>query len=165
MKLVLAIVVGSLLVPAFSLAQEVDEKDGKEVARDLGAVLAWRIGPEAVEERCQGVDPGGNEARKNALNAWLGKNAALINQVDTRVAEVAPLMVPPAKKDVAVEAVQGQVKKILLDAIFSGTPEESMAFCKGEANPASPRWNNIGMPQVQNSLAALYDWKIRQGGK
>ena len=164
MRKIITIIAASLLAPALLHAQEV-ASDGKEVARDLGAVLAWRIGPEAVEEQCRSVDPDGNEARKKALKIWLDKNSALIAQVDTRVAEVAPLIVPPSKKDVAVEAVRGQVKKLLLNAIFSGAAEESMAFCKGEANPASPRWNNNGMPQVPNSLAALYDWQTQQGGK
>ena len=130
-----------------------------------GAVLAWRLGPETVEERCRGLDPEGNESRRSALQGWLDKNARLIKAVDERITEVAPMVVPPSKKADAVGAVRGQVKAILIEAIFSGTPEEAVAFCKGEANPASPRWTSNGMPHVQNSLAALYDWKVQQGGK
>ena len=62
--------------------------------------------------------------------------------------------------------VRAKIKAILLEEIFSGkTPEESTAICKAEANPASPRWNNSGMPQVPTSLAALYDWKASLGAK
>ena len=39
------------------------------------------------------------------------------------------------------------------------------ALCKAEADPARPRWNNTGMPQIQQSLAALYDWQQAQGKK
>jgi hypothetical protein len=164
-KLTTYLIAVCLLGPAPSFAQDGDSAGEKEAARDMGAVLAWRLGPEAVEERCRSADPEGNESRKKALQAWLDKNAKLISAVDERVAEVAPLVVPPSKKADAVGAVRGQVKAILLEAIFAGTPDQAAAFCKDEANPASPRWTNNGMPHVQNSLAALYDWKIRQGGK
>ena len=55
--------------------------------QDLGAVLAWRLGPEAIEERCQAADPEGVAIRKKAASDWLDKNADLIRQVDVRVAE------------------------------------------------------------------------------
>jgi hypothetical protein len=164
-KLTMYLLAACLLAPALSFAQDADSAREKEAARDMGAVRAWRLGPEAVEEQCRSADPEGNESRKKALQAWLDKNARLISAVDERVAEVAPLVVPPSKKADAVGAVRGQVKAILLEAIFAGTPDQAAAFCKDEANPASPRWTNNGMPHVQNSLAALYDWKIRQGGK
>ena len=164
-KLFVSLLAACLFAPTLSWGQDADEAAEKEAARDMGAILAWRLGPETVEERCRSVDPGGNESRKRALQGWLGKNANLIKTVDERVAEVAPMVVPPSKKADAVGAVRGQVKAILIEAIFSGRPDEVAAFCKGEANPASPRWTSNGMPQVQNSLAALYDWKVRQGGK
>jgi hypothetical protein len=154
-----------VLAPALSSAQDAAVAGEKEAARDMGAVLAWRLGPETVEERCRGLDPEGNESRRSALQGWLEKNARLIKAVDERITEVAPMVVPPSKKADAVGAVRGQVKAILIEAIFSGTPEEAVAFCKGEANPESPRWTSNGMPHVQNSLAALYDWKVQQGGK
>ena len=31
--------------------------------------------------------------------------------------------------------------------------------------PGRPRWNNTGMPKIQQSLAALYDWQQAQGKK
>jgi predicted dinucleotide-binding enzyme len=163
MKLVLTLMAGCLLAPAFSRA---DGDDKQEVGRELGSALAWRLGPEAVEEACRSVDPDGAEARKKALKAWLEKNAALIRQVDERVAEVVPLAYPsPANVD-AVQAVRGQVKKILLEPMFSGrTPQESAAICKDEADPANPRWTSNGAPQVQQALAALYDWKIQRTAK
>jgi hypothetical protein len=43
----IAIFVGCLLAPAFSPAAD-DELEA--VAQDLGAVLAWRLGPESVEK-------------------------------------------------------------------------------------------------------------------
>ena len=62
--------------------------------QDLGAVLAWRLGPEAIEERCQAADPEGLAIRKKAASDWLDKNADLIRQVDVRVAEVVALEAP-----------------------------------------------------------------------
>jgi hypothetical protein len=159
-NVVLTILAACLLLPALTLADDDEEKD---VAREIGAVLAWRLGPEAVAERCQSSDPDGTEVRKNALKVWLEKNDALIKAVDARVAEVVPLIYkPPANVD-AVQAVRAQVRSILLESIFEGKDASaSTAICKEEANPTSPRWNNPGMPHVQESLAALYDWKTKQ---
>ena len=155
--LVLAIVAACSLAPATSLAADADEQ---AAAQDLGAVLAWRLGPESVEERCKSADPDGVEIRKKALKDWLDKNDALIKEVDARVAEVVPLVFPSSTNVDNTPRVRAQIKAILLEEIFSGkTPEEATAICKAEANPASPRWNNGGMPQVPMSLAALYDWK------
>jgi hypothetical protein len=154
-----------LMAPVSSFAQDADDEREREAARDLGAVLAWRLGPEVVEERCQGHDPAGNEARRNALKTWHEKNAGLIRAIDERVAEVAPLIVPASKKADAVNASQTQVKAILIEALFSGTPEEQAAFCKSEADAKSTRWTRNGETQLQNSLAALYDWKMLKGGK
>jgi hypothetical protein len=162
-KIVSTIVVGCLLAPVPSLA---DDADKQEVGRELGSALAWRLGPEAVEEACRSVDPAGAEARKKALKTWLEKNAALIKEVDARVAEVVPLAYPsPANVD-AVQAVRGQVKEILLEPMFSGrTPQETAAICKAEADPANPRWKSNGSPEVRQALAALYDWKIQRTSK
>jgi hypothetical protein len=160
---VLAILAGCLLAPAFSRA---DDADKQEVGRELGSALAWRLGPEAVEEACRAIDPAGAEARAKALKAWLEKNATLIKEVDTRVAEVVPLAYPtPADVDV-VQAVRGQVKKIVLEPLLSGRPpEEAVAICKAEADADNPRWKSNGMPHVQEALAALYDWKIQRTAK
>jgi hypothetical protein len=153
----------SNLVPAIAGAADADEQ---ELARELGAVLAWRLGPESVEERCASADPAGIEIRKKALKNWLEKNAELIKQVDTRVAEVVPLAFPSTSGVDNTPRLRAQIKTILLEEIFSGkTAEESTAICKAEANAASPRWNNSGMPQVPTSLAALYDWKASLGAK
>ena len=162
-KLVLTFAACCLLVSAHSRG---GDADAKEVGRELGSALAWRLGPEAVEEACRTVDPDGAEARRKALKAWLEKNAALIKQVDTRVAEVVPLAYPsPANVD-AVQAVRAQVKQILLEPMFSGrTPEETTAICKAESDPANSRWTSNGLPHVQAALAALYDWKIQRTAK
>lgn len=160
-KLVLVFISGCLLVPAISHADA-----SEEVGPELGAVLAWRLGPETVEETCRTMDPEGAEARKKALDTWVEKNAALIHEVDARVAEVAPLAYPtPPGVDLVME-LHGQVKQILLEPMFlKKTPEERAAICKKEADPVSSRWNSDGMPQVPKALAALNDWKIRQTAK
>ena len=162
-KIVIAILAGCLFAPAFARAEEVDKQ---AAARDLGAVLAWRLGPELVEEHCQSADPAGVEVRKKALKNWLEKNAALIKEVDDRVAEVVPLAYPSTTGADNTPRVRAKIRAILLEEIFSGkTAEETTAICKVEANLASPRWNNSGMPQVPASLAALYDWKATLGAK
>jgi hypothetical protein len=154
------LLIATFFVPEYSRAAD----GGKQqVARDLGAILAWRLGPEAVEERCRVEDPEGSETRRKSLLAWLDKNAALIKSVDERVAEVVPLAYPVRANVDAVQAVRTQVKTILLEELTAGkTPEQLKAICKAEANPASPRWNSNGMPHVAQSLAGLYDWKTSQ---
>jgi hypothetical protein len=147
--------------PAFAA-----DSNQQTMMQDLGAVLAWRLGPEAIEEQCQVADAEGAAIRKKALKDWLDKNADLIKQVDARVAEVVPLAYPPKNGVDNTPRVRAKIKAILLEEIFSGkTAEESTAICKAEANPASPRWNNNGMPQVPASLAALYDWKVARSAQ
>jgi hypothetical protein len=159
----LALLLAALAVPAISRAEDADKH---ALARDLGAVLAWRLGPESVDEQCRGADPEGVEIRKKALEDWLEKNAALIKEVDDRVAEVVPVAYPSASNVDNTSRVRAKIKAILIEEIFSGkTTEETAAICKAEANPASPRWNNSGMPQVPTSLAALYDWKTSLSAK
>ena len=144
----------------------VADSDVADVGRDVGAVLAWRLGPEFVEEKCRDIDPDGADARKSALASWLLRNAATIKTVDERVAEVVPLAFPSADPEKRIAAVREQVKRILLETISAeGDSEQLKAACKAEANPASPRWSMNGVPQVQNSLAALYDWKIQKERK
>ena len=139
-----------------------DEATPQEAGRELGAILAWRLGPGAVEERCRTADPDGAQVRKVALNGWLKKNEGLIKEVDARVAEIVPLIQRPSGNVDPVAVVREQVKAMFLESVFAEkTPEEASALCKAEADPASARWNNNGLPQVQQSLAALYDWRIR----
>jgi hypothetical protein len=161
-KAVITFVAGCLLASGLALAEDTGKN---EVARDLGAVLAWRLGPEAVEAHCLSADPEGAEVRQKALKTWLDKNDALIELVDARIAEVVPLMYPSRSSIEAIAGIRAKVKAILLEDSFSGkTEEEAAAICRQERNPASPRWNNPGMPQVPASLAALYDGKIEHGG-
>src|SRR6187399_1667763 len=75
---VLALLLVALAMPAISRAVDADMH---EVARELGAVLAWRLGPESVEEQCRSADPAGVAIRKKALKDWLDKNAPLIKDV------------------------------------------------------------------------------------
>ena len=52
---------------------------------------------------------------------------------------------------------------MILEPLFAKkSPEEAGAFCKAESDPARPRWNDTGMPHIQQSLAALYDWQQAQ---
>lgn len=82
------------------------------------------------------------------------------------VEEVVPLAFPTPTPAAAVAAVRAQVKQLLLETISAeGDAEQLKSACKAEADPASPRWPSNGMPQVQNSLAALYDWKIQKEKK
>lgn len=161
-RCVSTLVLACLLNPVLSHAE-----DGKRlVARDVGAVLAWRLGPELLEETCRNLDPEGGEARARLLQEWLGKNATLIAAVDARVAEVVPLAYSaPANID-AVQAVRSQVRELLKEAMFEGkSAEESRAVCQAETDAASPRWTNSGMRHVNQSLAELHDWKLSRGGK
>jgi hypothetical protein len=138
------------------------DSPAQEVAREIGAILAWRIGPELVEETCRAVDPAGIEAREKALKTWRDKNAALIVTVDERLAEIIPLAYPSPDPAKAVAAVRAQVREILLETISAEGDEAKLAAaCKDDANPASKRWSNNGVSQVHNSLAALYDWKTQ----
>jgi hypothetical protein len=147
-------IAGPIAVAADSAAQE--------VGREIGAMLAWRMGPEVVEERCRDIDPAGIDARQNALKVWLGKNAALIKTVDERVAEIAPLAFSSADPENVVAAVRAQVRKILLESTSAeGDAAKLKAACQEDANPASARWGSNGVAQVHNSLAALYDWQIQ----
>ena len=75
-----------------------------------------------------------------------------------------PLAYPSAGNIDRVPAVRLQVREILAESMFEGkTAEESKAICKAETNAASPRWAHTAVPQIQQSLAELYDWKIAQG--
>ncbi len=160
---VLALFLVALAVPDISRAADADMH---EVARELGAVLAWRLGPESVEEHCRGADPAGVAIRKKALKDWLDKNAPLIKDVDDRVAEAVPLAYPSASNVDNTPRVRAKIKEILLEEIFSGkTAEESTAICKAEANPAEPAMAQQRHGAVPMSLASLYDWKTSLGAK
>ena len=133
-----------------------------EVGREIGAVLAWRLGPEIVEEKCREADPAGIEARGRALQSWQSKNAALIRTVDERVAEVALLAYPSPDPAKTVAAVRAKVRQLMLETISAqGDTAKLAASCKHDADPASARWSSNGVSQVHNSLAALYDWKTQ----
>jgi len=162
--LALAIAAALLLAPAPSRAADGDKQI---VGREMGAILGWRLGPEALEERCRIADPEGAEARQKLLQVWREKNARLIEAVDSRVAEIVPLISPPSTSvDASVQAVHAQVKELILEPLFSGrSADESTAICKAESNPTSARWTSNGLPHVQQSLAALYDWKVTRGEK
>lgn len=148
-----------------STAPRAQESGGQHLARELGSVLAWRLGAATVEEKCRAFDPDGTAVRAQALKNWQHKNAALISTVDSRVAEVVAVVYPDMKIDDAVKQVSEQVKGILVDALLADKkPEEIQALCAAEANVTRPRWTSNGMPHVQESLAALYDWLIQNRG-
>jgi len=157
------LVIAAALLPAALPAAD----DGNlAVVQDLGAVLGWRLAPPLVEEQCRSVDPEGAEARKKLLQAWLEKNDGQIKAVDARVAEIAPLLDPNANGAGLVQAVRRQVESLLIESIFEGKKgDEIKDICRKETAADNPRWTNTGMPAVQESLAAMYDWKIRHEKK
>jgi hypothetical protein len=128
------------------------DAEQEEAFRDIGAVLGWRLAPETLEEYCRDVDPDGVDARKNSLDAWLKRNAALIGQVDSRVAEVLPMILRSATDP--VRQVREQVRRMLIENL-------SESVCKAERDPSSTSWTSNGVPHVPESLAALYDWQVR----
>jgi hypothetical protein len=143
-NLIQASIVAFIFVALAPVCSADDDKE--EVARELGAVLAWRLGPEAVEQACRGIHP-----------------AELIAAVDARVAEVVPLAFSPPPGMDAVAAVTAQVRKIVLEPMLENrNPEESRKICEAEAGADNPRWTNSGVREVQMSLAALYDFKMRR---
>ena len=160
-KAFVTILIACALAPASAFSEE----GGKnEVGQEIGAVLAWRLAPEAVEEWCQKPDPEGVSIRKQALKTWEAANKAHIEAVDARVAEVVPMVFPQAPQADVVREVRGQVKALIYESLFEGkTPEEMTALCKAEADPARPMWTDTGMPKLQLSLASLYDWQVAHG--
>lgn len=165
--LMLRLSTAALLVFCMTLpmAPRAQESGGQQLARELGSALAWRLGAATVEEKCRAFDPDGNGVRAQALKNWQQKNAALIAAVDSRVAEVVAVVYPDKKIDDAVVDVREQVKGILVDALLADKkPEEIKTLCAAEADPARPRWTSNGMPHVQESLAALYDWLVQNRG-
>src|SRR4051812_42429509 len=154
------------LVILFSAAAMAGDDKDQDVIQDLGAVLGWRLAPQIVEEQCRDVDPEGADARKKLLQTWLEVNDGQIKAVDARVADVAPLLNPNANGADMIQAVRRQVGSLLRDSIFEGKKGgEIKDLCKKETDPGNPRWTNTGMPDVQESLAAMYDWKIRHEKK
>ena len=148
----------------FASAPAADE-DKQVALQELGAVLAWRLGPQAIEGWCRAADPDGAPVRKAALDAWSQKNSERIKAVDARVAEVVPLLKLPVEGD-PVQAVHVQIEKMVLESAFAKmSPEETRTYCQAEADPSRPRWNDTGMPKLQLSLAALYDWQQAHGRK
>ena len=149
-----------------SVNSDAAEPGTRELIQELGVALAWRLGPETIEETCRSFDPDGVVVRQQALKAWLEKNDAMIKEVDSRVADVVPALYPNAPGDAAVKAVRANIKTLLLESGFAEQSDDGKRdICKAEANPQSARWNNNGMPHVQQALAVLYDWKVKQGSK
>jgi hypothetical protein len=162
--LVRALFLAALLAPV-AFAQEGEsapEREEHEVARELASLLAWRLGPEAVKDWCREVDPEGHAALDKAVKDWLARNTDLIRQVDVRVAEIVPLVYSPPPGVDAVPAVHAQIRSILHEALVEGkSPAELRTHCQAESKPDNPRLANSGMRTVHQSLAVLYDWKIR----
>lgn len=142
------------------------DDEAADVGREIGAVLGWRLGPEALEEKCRTADPDGAKIREDALKSWQQKNEARIKQVDERVAEVVALLEQPGSKEDTLATVRAQVKGIFLDNVFGGkSAAQVMELCQAEADPKSVTWTSNGMPAIQQSLAELYDWKMKQKPK
>jgi hypothetical protein len=147
-------------------AAHADAKDDQAAGMNIGLALAWRLGPETVEERCRGADPAGIDIRRKALQRWREKNSKLIQAVDERVAEVVPMLSPQEPKESVIAAVKSQIRNMILEPLSAAkSPDEVASACKTEADPKAKRWNNAGMPMVAQALAELYDWKIAKAGK
>jgi len=142
------------------------DDEAADVGRDIGALLGWRLGPEELEERCRDADPDGAKIRADALKTWQQKNDARIKQVDERVSEVVALLGQPGSKEDTLATVRAQVKGIFLDNVFGGKSAAQVTeLCRAEADPNSVTWTSNGMPAIQQSLAELYDWKMKQQAK
>jgi hypothetical protein len=151
------------LLACLSLPLHAQDVGKAELARELGAMLAWRLSPGVVEEKCRDADPGNDAVRAQALETWQEKNAKTIAAVDARVVEVMAKLHPAVKPEDAVKELHAQVRGLLVDEIFAKAgPDEARTICKAESDPAGSRWNDHGMPEVQQSLATLYDWLVRQ---
>jgi len=162
-KAFVTVLIACGLAPAAAIAED---ENKNEVGQEIGAVLAWRLTPEAVEEWCQKPDPEGVAIRQRALKTWQQANAERIAAVDARVAEVVPIVFPQAPQADVVREVRGQVKALIYESLFEGkTPDEMAALCMAEADPARPMWTDTGMPKLQLSLASLYDWQVAHGKK
>ena len=155
-----------ILAILFSVASRADATPDQTAGMNIGVALGWRLGPEAVAERCRTADPEGVEIRQKAVRAWLAKNSRLIQAVDERIAEVVPLLSPKESKEAVIAVVQARIRDMVLEPLFADkSPAEVTAICKAESDPAKPRWNNPGMPMVALVLAELYDWKVQREAK
>lgn len=134
--------------------------DNDDAVRELGSAVGWRLGPLAVEEHCRAIDPEGDAQRHASVQTWAMKNERLIKAVDERVLEILPILQPRANVDDVLHAFSDQVKQVMLEATFEDkSVEQAKAICKADAHLTGPHYTN-GLPQVQEALAALYDWKI-----
>ncbi len=162
-KLNIVVFLLGMLTP---LGVSADAADEQEALKNMGIALGWRLAPETIEQHCRGIDPAGVKIRAGAMHDWQAKNAKLIQAVDDRVKEVAPLFKSaPANVDVAA-AVRAQIKGLILETNFADDdPEKTLAACKVEADPTRTTWTSNGRPFVDEALAALYDWKVQQNAK
>lgn len=144
--------------PAISPAITPEEQG---VMQEIGAVLAWRLGPEAIRDRCAQVNPDGVGAHRKAVDEWLEKNAKLIATVDERVVEVLPLIRRKANGADAIRETRAAVASMLVESVFAKrSAEEARGICARESDPANPRLAKSGLRLVNQSLAAMYDWKF-----
>jgi len=136
------------------------------LVKEIGAVLGWRLGPEAIVEHCRAVDAAGVAARDKLLQDWQSKNGELIKAVDSRVAEIAQLLDPNKPPGDLVASLHQQVGKLVVEGMFAEkSDDESRGLCEAETDATGPRWKNTGIRGVQQSLAALYDWKVTHDPK
>jgi len=154
--------------PALQLAlKSLRDDDGTSgVIKDLGAALGRRLGPEAIVEHCRSIDVNGVAARDKLLANWRELNDDLIRAVDSRVAEVVPLLDPKTPADALIASLHEQVGKLLVESTFEGkSDEEARAICKSEADASAPRWKIDDEKRLQQSLARLHQWKVAHSQK
>jgi len=93
-------------------------------------------------------------------------NDDLIRAVDSRVAEVVPLLDPKTPADALIASLHEQVGKLLVESTFEGkSDEEARAICKSEADASAPRWKIDDEKRLQQSLARLHQWKVAHSQK
>jgi hypothetical protein len=138
----------------------------QEAMKEVGVALGWRLRPPALEEQCRSLDPAGAGARATALRSWQTKNARLIQSIDERLEELAPALGAAVGQQDLLPLVRGHIKEMVLEQMFENkSAEQTTAICQQLVDPASVLWTNNGMPFVQESLAALYDWKVAQSAR
>jgi uncharacterized protein DUF4431 len=153
-----------LMLAALTGVSRAQDPAQQQLVKEIAAVLEWRLGPETLEQGCRSADPQGAGIRKQALDSWTTRNALLIRSADTRVSEILPLLYPESPPGEANREIRERVGQVLHQSIFAEHSEaEIRGMCHAEADPRRPRWNNDGMPHIQQSLAALHDWQMEHG--
>ena len=130
-----------------------------EITSDLATALSWTLAPQIIEEVCRATDPERVNGRSDQVTAWRDRNRALLADVDTRVAEVVPLMDPSTAAANAIAGVRQRVTQILRREL--GRASENSSECEKLASSDHPFWHESNADQVRSSLVSLQAWQAR----